>query len=226
MSSSVSKVAAQCEALTVGYSLPVLRDVTFTLQQGESLLVLGSNGSGKSTLLKTLFGLQRPLLGCCKLLGADLASSRPKCLLLIGVRYMGQGIRSFDFLTVKNSRGVLSSLYGLSSDLGMVEGEHVNGSKRIGSLSVGQRRIEALRLLSAGESKLFLLDEPTSGIDSKHVEAIRQWMQTMRARGASYIVAEHSVTASFSGIFDRTLVIKGGMVHFGDTTPTVTEDEK
>lgn len=226
MGSSVSRFAAQCEALTVGYSLPVLRDVTFTLHQGESLLVLGSNGSGKSTLLKTLFCLQRPLSGCGKLLGADLTASRPKSLLQIGVRYMGQGIRSFDFLTVKNSRRVLSSLYGLRSAPAMLKEEHVNGSKRIGSLSVGQRRMEALRLLSAGESKLFLLDEPTSGIDSEHVEAIREWMQTMRARGASYIVAEHSVTASFSGIFDRTLVIKEGMVHFNDTTSTVNKDEK
>lgn len=207
-------MAVRCEGLSIGYdSAHVVENVSFNLQLGRSMLVVGYNGAGKSTLLRTLFCLLPRLAGEGEVLGAPLDGATPRSLLMAGARFMGQGLRSFDFLAVWRSRQVLNSLFGFQAGVFHFMNEKYDQSLKVGSLSVGQRRLEALRLLSGGDPKLYILDEPSAGIDPEHLKVMIEWIKRERSKGVSFIIAEHNFK-EFMGVCDSGMILRKGMVEF------------
>ena len=218
-------IAVSCSNVTVGYdAVPVLRNVSFELPQGESLLILGHNASGKTTLLRTLFGLQRALEGRWCILGIDMPGGDPKGLVKKGVRYLGQGVRSFDEFTVGQSRSVLSRLYGLAPVRERSPSPRGRDRMRIKTMSLGQRRLEALTLLAAGRPQIFLLDEPTAGLDPRHVSEITGWIDDQMHGGISFIIVEHDFRALLN-ICQRAMVLRAGMVSFLGSSAKLRDDE-
>src|ERR1039457_3939280 len=169
------ETSVSTELLTVGYSgTEVVRDVSFCLPAGESMLLIGHNGAGKSTLLKTLFGLIKPIKGSGRMRGMSIEECSPFRLVRSGIRFLGQGTRSFDHLNIAEHRAILTKLYSLpidASDLGVNDG---STKRRVGTLSMGQRRLEALRTLSVGSPRLFILDDPVAGVDPRNAGPIRE----------------------------------------------------
>lgn len=209
--------------LSVGYgSRRVVEGVSLNLAEGESVLVIGHNGSGKTTLLKTLCGLIPPLSGSGTILGLALSRLSPRPLLLRGGRYLGQGPRGFDELRIQASRAVLSRLYGMEP----------NGAAppsfsrtRIGQLSVGQRRLEALRLISAGDPRLFLLDEPLAGVDPGTESATLRWLEDRRRRGAGFLIVEQNFRSLLERV-DRALVLRGSSVAYYGAAGELADRER
>jgi ABC-type multidrug transport system ATPase subunit len=204
----------------VGYDgVPVASGISFSLDPGQSLLVIGHNGSGKSTLLKTLFGLVPPIAGTFSVLGIDGSQVTPARLVQAGARFLGQGNRSFDSLTAAQSRRVLHDLYGLAA-----AGEHAPLPRaRIGALSLGARRIEALRLLEAGAPRCFMLDEPSSGLDVGHLESLHRWLRERRGKGMSFVVVEQQFRGLFD-IVDLVMIMRQGMVSFFGPAESVRDE--
>lgn len=203
-----------CDELAVGYPAhPVLSSVTLALEAGESLVIIGHNGAGKSTLLRTLAGLLRPLSGHARVLDLEASELTPSALMRSGGRFLGQGSRAFPALSVERSRRVLSSLYGFPAarDLGPVHA--VSPRARVGLLSVGQRRIEALYLLSGGTPRLFLLDEPLAGLDAANEARVFEWMERARVAGVSFIIVEQRFR-DVLGEFEKVLVLRAGEVSY------------
>lgn len=201
----------------------ILSDVNFQLEHGESLLVVGHNGAGKTTLMKTLFGLLSPEKGAINYSGSSIRKPSPKELMHIGVRYLGQGIRGFNELSVNEHRKVLNRLYGFppaDSDTYYKKA----GNCRIISLSLGNRRIEALTLLSAGRPRLFILDEPSAGLDSINFERIRNWISDQQSKGLSFIVVEHRFVPLVP-TFDKCLILRAGKTSYYGLSSILTEAE-
>jgi branched-chain amino acid transport system ATP-binding protein len=215
----------QLDKLSVGYGdRAVVQDISCSLDYAESLLVIGHNGSGKTTLLRTLFGLHPKLGGCAKLLEEEVVPNSNTKLIRAGVRFLGQGLRYFEGLTVAEHRRVLCQLYGFEPAEDMNQTSRYELTKRVGRLSVGQRRMEALLMLAAGKPRLFLLDEPTAGIDMEKGLEILAWLDETRQRGVSFVVVEHNFERMLE-ICNKTMVIRAGEVtYFGQSAALQDED--
>jgi ABC-type multidrug transport system ATPase subunit len=219
------KVLIECKQLDVGYgAVSVLRDVSFRVSSGESLLIIGHNGAGKSTLLRTLMGVQPRLGGEFAVAGMTANKVSPKALISVGIRYLGQGNRGFVNLSVGQSRRALELLYGVNAWKG--DRTDAGRDKRtIGSLSYGQRRLEALRLLAAGEPILYLLDEPFAGVDAANALELTAWIMKERLRGAGFVVVEQRFRPILN-LFDQVLVTRRGLVSYYGPTKFLEDDAR
>ena len=203
-----------CSGLAVGYpGRTVLSSVTFSLDAGQSLLVIGHNGAGKSTLLRTLAGILPPISGEAQVLGHAVRALDPRKLMLNGGRFLGQGSRAFPALSVGRNRRVLSLLYGFEPAPDAGPDPAIPPGSRVGLLSIGQRRIEALRLLSSGAPRLILLDEPLSGLDSANERWVLRWMDEQRAAGTAFVVVEQRFRDLLAH-FEMVLVLRAGEVTY------------
>jgi heme exporter protein A len=170
----------------------VFRDLTFHLRRGGALLLLGANGSGKSTLLRMLAGLLRPAAGSLFWNGADvfadLAGHGPQ------VGYLGHQEAIKPGLTVaENLRFAAATGVGRQAVPAALEALHLSRFADLPArlLSAGQRRRLALARLTLLGAKLWLLDEPTLGLDSASVERLGLILAEHRTSGGTVVAATH-----------------------------------
>jgi heme exporter protein A len=162
----------------------VLRGVGFSVPAGGALLLLGPNGSGKSTLLRVLAGLKRPDAGRVTWHGRDTAEEPAP------VAYVGHLDAVKPSLTVLETlrfaapgRDPTAALAGMDLDaLRDLPGRF---------LSAGQKRRVALARLALADAALWLLDEPTLGLDAASVERLGTMLAGHRARGGVVVTATH-----------------------------------
>lgn len=208
--------------LAVGYDgRSILKGVSIDLRRGQVLLVVGHNGAGKTTLLRTLFATMPALAGTMLVTGLDVATVDSHRLLHAGVRFLGQGPRSFDELRVATNRRIMQKLYGWS--LYEPGAGTLDGKRRVGSLSLGARRLEALNLLRSGRPQLLLLDEPTAGLDVRAAAGVFNWIRQGRSDGLSFIVVEHNFRDLLS-VCDHVLVIRNGVVSYAGSPEPLQDD--
>ena len=200
----MSEWLLEVENLAIGFEdRTIATEIDLRLGPSQAALVAGHNGTGKTTLLRTLFGLLPPLAGNGHVLGRELGSLSPRELVRRGARLLGQGVRGFPGLSVRGSQRVLADLYGFPVVQPLPNPELPPG-RRVGDLSVGQRRLEAVNLLRPGSPCLFLLDEPIGSVDWRFAEEISSWIALEKSRGVGFLVVEHRLGA-LEGLFDFTL---------------------
>jgi len=164
----------------------VLRDLSFHVPDGGALLLLGPNGSGKSTLLRILAGLKRPDAGQVTWRGQD-AREQPGM-----VAYLGH------LDAIKPGLTALENL-GLAARIGRgnaVEALEAQGLAALAGLparllSAGQKRRLALARLMVSRAALWLLDEPTLGLDTASVDRLGTLLAAHRAAGGVVVTATH-----------------------------------
>lgn len=163
----------------------VLRGVNLAVPPGGAAVLLGVNGSGKSTLLRVLAGLKRPDAGRVTWNGTDVADDPAPVAYLGHLDAVKQGLTVAENLRFAAAgRDVGPAL--LSMDLERLR--HLPARM----LSAGQRRRLALaRLALAPEAGLWLLDEPTLGLDTASVVRLGEMLEAHRARGGIVVAATH-----------------------------------
>lgn len=198
---------------------PVLKDISFTLQPGEQLSVIGESGSGKSTLLKLIYGLLQPQSGTIhwkhqQLLGPDYNLVPGEDF----IKYQAQDYDLMAPLTVAQNVGkYLSNFYPRRKKQRIEEllelvGMSAYADRRPDELSGGQQQRVAMARVLAREPELLLLDEPFSNIDNfKKSRLRRQLFEYLREKGITSIVATHDNADSLS-FADQTLVMKNGKI--------------
>ena len=163
----------------------VLRDVSLHVPRGGAMLLLGANGSGKSTLLRVLAGLKRPEAGTIRWNGADIADEPAPASYLGHLDAIKLG------LTVAENLRVMAGGMALEPALDAMD-LAVLGDLPGRLLSAGQRRRLALaRLALAPPGGLWLLDEPTLGLDAASVIRLGTLFATHRAAGGAIVTATH-----------------------------------
>ncbi|MCR0983476.1 heme ABC exporter ATP-binding protein CcmA [Roseomonas pecuniae] len=168
----------------------VFAGLSFAAQPGDALLLLGPNGAGKSTLLRLLAGLLRPAAGHVAWEGEDAASD--PAAHGARTRYLGHQDAIKPALSPEEDLRFWSRLRG---------GDPAAALEAVGlsplaalpcrTLSAGQRRRLALARLTLGDAPLWLLDEPTLGLDSASVERLGGLLAAHRARGGIVLAATH-----------------------------------
>ena len=168
----------------------VFRDVAFSLEAGAALLLTGPNGSGKSTLLRLLAGLLRPAAGSLRWNGEDALADPP--MHARRVAYVGHLDAIKPGLTAAENLVFAARLSGGSvaeALAGMGLEELADLPSRM--LSAGQRRRLALARLGLALAPLWLLDEPTLGLDGRSVEQFGRVVEAHRAGGGIVVAATH-----------------------------------
>lgn len=150
----------------------VFRDLTFALRRGEALVLAGPNGSGKSTLLRLLAGLVRPAAGTLFWGEEDALSDLPRHA--TRVAYVGHQDAVKAGMTVAENLGFAASLSQspIAEALGAL-GLAALAELPARMLSAGQKRRLALARLALSNAPLWLLDEPTLGLDTASVSTLR-----------------------------------------------------
>jgi heme exporter protein A len=168
----------------------VFRDLDFAVAAGGALLLTGSNGSGKSTLLRLLAGLLRPAAGRLTWEGEDALSDLPAHARRVA--YVGHQDAVKPGLTAGENLDFAARLSG--ADVG--EALSAVGLDDLADLparmlSAGQKRRLALARLMLSRASLWLLDEPTLGLDAVSVERLGSMLGAHRARGGVLVAATH-----------------------------------
>ena len=209
-----------------GETTPYLTNVSFDLEAGDGLGVIGISGSGKSTLARALVGSVPSLSGDIRLDGIELAQwdlqSRGKI-----VGYLPQNVQLFDGTIAENisrfeSDAELADIVEAAqcADVhelitSLPEGYKTVIGKEGRSLSAGQLQRVALARALYGKPFLIVLDEPNSNLDSEGESALTNAIRTMRSNGSIIVVIAHRPSAISAT--DKILCLKDGtMTAFGD----------
>jgi len=202
--------------LTFGYDYrTVLKNVSFKLNSGDFLAVVGNNGSGKSTLVKCILGINK--VPNNKILLDDIDINLYKSFINIG--YVPQKFDDFNYefpITVneilmasKYSKITEAEKLELLDKIGILEIQNEN----INNLSGGQlQRVFIVRSLM-NNPKLLILDEPTVGVDHDNVKNFYKTVQELNASGITIILITHNISES-KDMFTHVLSIIDGEANF------------
>jgi heme exporter protein A len=165
----------------------VLRNLSFSVDAGAALLVVGANGAGKSTLLRVLAGLIRPAAGRVLWRGETMSGEVDTRIAYVGHQdAVKPGLTVAENLRFAARVGGGAVADGLAA-LGIEELAELPARM----LSAGQRRRLALARLAVAAAPVWLLDEPTLGLDTRSVERVGALLAAHRERGGVVVAATH-----------------------------------
>lgn len=168
----------------------VFRDLDFSVAAGGALLLTGPNGSGKSTLLRLVAGLLRPAAGVLTWDGADALADLPAHARR--VVYVGHQDAVKPGLTAAENLHFAARLHGTRVDTALAAvGLDELADLPARMLSAGQKRRLALGRLVLSRARIWLLDEPTLGLDAASVERFGELLAEHRAAGGLLVAATH-----------------------------------
>ena len=209
----------EIENLRSGYgSVPVIHDVSFSLQKGETLVILGRNGVGKTTLLKSVIGIMEATSGSIRLNGENIVSWRPYQRAHAGISYVPQGKGIFPRLTVEEN--LLVGLRSRNDQSNTIPDNIVEMFPVLkplfkqpgGTLSGGQQQILVLARALCGDPQLLLLDEPSEGIQPSIVQQIGEHLQKFNNEmGLTVLLVEQNLELARTVAY-RCLVMEKGRV--------------
>ncbi|MGQ3115744.1 MAG: ABC transporter ATP-binding protein [Hydrogenophaga sp.] len=206
----------------------VLHGVSFDVQPGEIVALLGRNGSGRSTTAKAVMGLVE-CQGSIHWKGQQIMGKKAYEVAHLGLGYVPENRDIFPTLTVhqnlmlgqkgrgKGSRWSFEDMYGMFPRLR--ERQHTEA----GVLSGGEQQMLTLCRALMGDPDLIIIDEPTEGLAPKIVELVGQYLQTLKSRGISVLLIEQKLTIAMA-ISDRALVMGHGSIVFQGTPESLRAD--
>ena len=217
------------EALTAsapGMTQPILRGLQFNLPPGHVLGVVGPSASGKTSLARLLVGIWSPLTGKVRLDGADI-HTWDKEELGPHMGYLPQGVELLEGTLAENIARFgepemarikeAARLVGLDEFIASLpQGYETPVGRDGGLLSGGQRQRVALARALYGNPVFVVLDEPNSSLDEAGDTALMKAIETLKARGTTFVVITHRTNVL--KVTDRLLVLRDGMQQiFGPT---------
>lgn len=215
-----------CENLTKIYNpgpneIRALDNVSFQINEGEFLAIIGSSGSGKSTLMNMLGGLDKPTTGTVRVSGAALSEMNTKQLAAFRNETIGFVFQQFQLLPKKNAlqNVALPLLYRRPKEADMND-RAVESLKRVGlgermkhkptELSGGQQQRVAIARALVGQPKLLLADEPTGALDSVTSEEVMELLNTLNSQGLTIILITHDHEVADAA--ERIITFKDGKI--------------
>ena len=210
-----------------------VRDVSFSMHDGEIVGLLGPNGAGKTTAFFMIVGFRKPTAGRLYLDGKDISRLRMYQRARRGISYLPQEPSVFRRLTVEqNLWAILETRKGLRrrqkrerldqllTELGIA---HLRRQKAY-TLSGGERRRTEIARALAIEPKFLLLDEPFSGIDPIAVHEIKRIVRDLADKGIGVLITDHNVRDTLE-ITHRAYIINLGEIVVHGTRDEILQSE-
>ena len=206
----------------------VLHGVSFDINSGEIVSLLGRNGSGRSTTAKTIMGLVE-CQGSIEWNGQAIVDKKAYQIAHLGIGYVPENRDIFPKLTVhqnlmlgqkgkgEGSRWNFDDMYDMFPRL--KERQHTEA----GVLSGGEQQMLTLCRTLMGDPDLIIIDEPTEGLAPNIVAQVGQYLKTLKQKGISVLLIEQKLTIAME-ISDRVLVMGHGSIVFSGTPNQLRED--
>ena len=205
--------------LTSYYSnIKILKELSFNLNQGQVLCLLGRNGAGKTTTLKSIMGLVDKTRGSIFFNNEKLSGIPAHYIPKKGIGYVPQGRRLFSELTVEENLeiGLLARKKGKDTKdkvLSMFPRLKERINQISGTLSGGEQQMLALARALCIEPSLLLLDEPTEGLQPSMISLIRNSILELKKKGVSILLVEQRIEAILP-VADEVIIIENGSKKF------------
>ncbi len=220
--------------LSVRYGeIEALRGVTFSVDEGKVVTLLGSNGAGKSTTLRAISGLAQPASGEIVFDGDSIAGLGPEEIVRKGIAHVPEGRRVFPGLSVRenimlgasNRRDATATIRKEADDMFDLFPDIRPFAEALGwTLSGGQQQMVAVARGLMARPRLLLLDEPSLGLAPVIVQAVFKIIEEIRRRGATVLLVEQNARMALK-VADFGHVLETGRLALGGTPEQLWADE-
>ena len=212
-------------------SIHAIKGISFDVNEGEIVTLIGANGAGKSTTLNTIGGLLKPRSGSVEFEGASLLGTAPHKIVSKGMALCPEGRRVFLQLSVQENleMGAYTRPKGeIADSIDQVYEQFPRLKERCkqvaGTLSGGEQQMLAMGRALMSKPKLLMLDEPSMGLAPLLVEQIFSIIEELNAAGTTILLVEQNAQMALS-IADRAYVLETGRIAMsGDAKDLMNDD--
>lgn len=206
--------------LSVSYgAIEAVKDISFTVNAGEIVSLIGANGAGKTTTLHTITGLVPAKSGSVMYNGVDLLKTHNNKIVTLGMAHIPEGRHVFTRMSVEENLEMgafsLKDQSDLKKDLDMVYGLFPRLKERrnqkAGTLSGGEQQMLAMGRALMSHPKTILMDEPSMGLSPKLVKEIFSIIRKLHEQGITILLVEQNAKMALS-IANRAYVLETGKV--------------
>ena len=224
----------EVSGLSVAYgAIEAVRNVSFVVEQGQIVCLIGANGAGKSTTLRTISGLLRPRAGDIRFEGRSIVKDPAHSILSRGIAHSPEGRRVFARMTVEEN--LLLGAYtrkdeaGVQSDIRRVfELFPVLGERRTqkaGLFSGGEQQMLAIGRAMMSKPRLLMLDEPSMGLSPIMTQLIFDTIKELQQQGTTILLVEQNALAALA-LSDRGYVVDLGATTLEGPGQELLADER
>jgi len=206
--------------LHVNYgAIKAVKGISFNVDDGEIVTLIGANGAGKTTTLRTITGLERATSGSIIFKGQDITGMPAHKIVELGIIHIPEGRRIFTNLTVMDNLKIATNLRkdhdGIKQDLEEVFERFPRLKERRNqsslTLSGGEQQMLAIGRAMMARGDMILLDEPSMGLAPLFVELIFEMIQILNKRGTTILLNEQNAYQALS-IANRAYVLETGNI--------------
>lgn len=223
----------EVENIYTAYELiRVLFGISFQVEQGQVVTLLGRNGVGKTTTLRSIMGLTPPQSGSIKWMGNDITGLRPYQIARLGIGFAAEDRRIFSDLTVWENLDVAikrsertESQWGMDRVYDLFPALENLRDRLGGYLSGGEQQMLTIARALMGNPTLLLLDEPSEGLAPVIVQQLGVQISRLKGEGMTILLSEQNSEFSL-GLSDRVTILEKGEVRFDGSVDEFMRDEE
>ncbi|MGT2887741.1 ABC transporter ATP-binding protein [Streptococcus didelphis] len=222
------------ENLSIKYgAIEAVKDVSFSVNEGEVVTLIGANGAGKTSILRTISGLVRPSSGAIHFLGQAIHKLPARKIVAKGLSQVPEGRHIFSGLTVMENLEMGAFLIKNREDnqenLKLIFDRFPRLEERknqdAATLSGGEQQMLAMGRALMSKPKLLLLDEPSMGLAPIFIQEIFNIIQDIQKKGTTILLIEQNANKALS-IADRAYVLETGKVVLSGSGQELLESEQ
>ena len=212
-------------------AIHAVKGVSFEVNEGEIVALIGANGAGKSTILKTVSGLMHPRSGKIEFMGQDITHMDAYKLVRHGLAHVPEGRRIFLQMSVQENleMGAFTKKEVSKDDLDMVFDLFPRLKERrkqiAGTLSGGEQQMLAMSRALMSHPKLIMLDEPSMGLAPILVDQIFSIIKQLHKAGTTILLVEQNASKALA-VADRAYVLETGGITLSGTGAELSSSDE
>jgi len=232
-SNSVNKTLLEVNDINVYYgAIHAIQGISFYVEEGEIVTLIGANGAGKSTILKTISRLLTSKTGSIIFNGNSIDGVEPYKLVRMGLSHVPEGRRIFQHLTVEENlemgaytRKASEVQGGIADVFERFPRLRERRTQIAGTLSGGEQQMLAIGRALMSKPKLIMLDEPSMGLAPMLVEQIFDIITELNRAGTTILLVEQNARMALT-VANRGYVLETGRITINDTASVLLNNDK